>query len=808
MPLLDVVTGSPELDANNRAIFWFGRISPDTSWAQVRLVGSNDGLHVRAQIAVQHPSQGAMFAIGFNEAMSATFYPFGTPGWTIESRCTGTECRGWTATRTIPWAELGGRPQVGDTWTLAAEIDGNERWESALHWGLPNYAGVLNDKMVVQEIALSADGTLGGSTDCGKYDYPDYFTGWGDRNYAGTPEDVFTNVQNQWDMADWPCYSQYIARWGISGIPADAEIINATLAMYKFGHSGYIGESTGINVIQAFEVSPDWAADTVTWNNAPPPLESISRTPVGECSAALCEPGDWHGFDVTEIIKRARAAQATDAAVLLYTAAGQYHSGRYFYTRNGPEILRPVVRVAYLLPTTPTPPPTATLVPPTQTPVPTATPTAPPPTNTPVPPTSTPLPTATPLPGAGKVYYVSTTGVDTNPGSITAPFATFNKAWKVLMPGDTLLIMDGIYHQPIWPNVRDGLPGKPITIQAMNDGKVTVTADGGPFALQLGESWPGPIGNFFVVRGIVFRDALDVILIYGHDNVLDRVSAYDADLNGNSSIITVAWSYNVLLQDVIAAGTGRKNILIFSSHDVTVRRAYVAWSRWDGGSFCQAGWPAGNGINPYSSSDILVENSIAIGPFAARAMNLTNQSTTAQTRGNRFRGDIAIGTYKQPDGSMYVYPWVDNACKYTNPPVMYPGNRAGMGSITQGDDQNSSWVDVHISGFADAGFILSRPFGPLGAANVLLDHATVFNNDLAGNGTREVVDDIGGRLTITNSYIEGSTIHTGPGARLEMRYVDGVLTNEPLWPWPMDGRALSEMGFRISEQILPYLGQG
>ena len=45
-------------------------------------------------------------------------------------------------------------------------------------------------------------------------------------------------------------------------------------------------------------------------------------------------------------MRRAQAQGRTWASLALYTAAGQYHSGKYFYSREGAE--PPVVRLAYV----------------------------------------------------------------------------------------------------------------------------------------------------------------------------------------------------------------------------------------------------------------------------------------------------------------------------------------------------------------------------------------------------------------------------------------------------------------------------
>ena len=47
----------------------------------------------------------------------------------------------------------------------------------------------------------------------------------------------------------------------------------------------------------------------------------------------------------------------------------------------------------------------------------------------------------------------------------------------------------------------------------------------------------------------------------------------------------------------------------------------------------------------------------------------------------------------------------------------------------------------------------------------------------------------------------------GEGARLAYRYVDSVLTDELLWPWPMEDRIQAELGYSVTNSIIPILDQ-
>jgi hypothetical protein len=66
---------------------------------------------------------------------------------------------------------------------------------------------------------------------------------------------------------------------------------------------------------------------------------------------------------------------------------------------------------------------------------------------------------------AGSVYYVSVTGNDSDNGSIQNPFQTIQYALSKTMPGDTVFVRNGAYHQKISFPVS-GRAGKYITLKA------------------------------------------------------------------------------------------------------------------------------------------------------------------------------------------------------------------------------------------------------------------------------------------------------------------------------------------------------
>ena len=413
---------------------------------------------------------------------------------------------------------------------------------------------------------------------------------------------------------------------------------------------------------------------------------------------------------------------------------------------------------------------------------------------------------------SGRNYYVSPTGSDTNPGtSETEPWATFNRAWLDIHPGDTLILLDGVYYQTLNPNKREGEPGNPITIRAKNDGQAIIDGQYQRIPVQIGKTWvPHNINEYFVIEGIVARNSSENAVFYlfgAHNNVLRRVSAYNANTDTNSTAIMIAEGDGNLVEDCIASGTGRKMIMVFKGEYNVIRRCFANWEQWDGRNWHDE-WPWGDGIQLYTSGNNIIENSISYGHNPTWAISVF--CTGVDCSNNKILGSMAINAGRDHQNNLIT--WGDiRPQPSTAPPDKvrrfgWPLQRVGF-VIKGGHTINNTLFQDNVA-WGNAGVGLGVDQGG-SFENNQLNRATIINNGLdaprtdGGIGTNIVG---GEKLIITNSLIEG-TPHQGEGARLTHRYVDGELTTEPLWPWPMEDRIQNELGLSVTELAMSILGE-
>jgi hypothetical protein len=805
VPLTEALPGDPALNYNNYSVVWLGKVV-DSTYTDVRLLGAADGLRVRLQFIDSQPTAADAITLKIGDWTRTVRY--GDAG-TAARGSDADGYRGWDATLIVPWADLGGRPADGTVLPMRIERGGYQ-WAGDLHWGLPEYQVAAAGNVRTLTAPIVADTMVGGGTDCGYPDWPQYFPTWGTRNWGSSP---YLLTQNQGDIADWPCYAKIALAWDQAALPAGAQVVSATLILRHFGDpgygSGYDPDGSGETTHQVYELPATWDEMTVGWDTLPAVGENVSRgviKPVPDTCIVndrrYCDPPLVETLDVTALAQRAGQGRASAA---VYTAAGQYHSGKQLWSRES--TWPPQVRIAYVLPSEP---PAATA---TATPAPTsvATATNPPVAATPTAtattaPTATPRPTASPTPVAtrppapteGRTYYIAPDGRDTGAGSEIAPWATFERAWRTLQPGDTLVLLDGTYRQSLMPSIS-GTASAPITVRALNDGQAIIDGEFKRTPVEFGHSRPGQ-GHNFVIEGIVARNSDGDVWFIRSDNVkLRRVSGYNASVDDNSSIFTFWTRGGGLLEDCLASGTGRKMILLYQSDNVTVRRCFTRWQQWDGRDFCGVLWPNAETVQVYNGNGNTFENIVATGPSPVWLIAVQSNSDAAIANNNRVLGSIAAGA-GMDNGTAYNYGArpTPTTCGDMVRSFDWPNQRAGVMLWGQGTMQNNTFRDVLTTGNAALGFSNDKPYGP-GATGTIVDRLTAYGNGAyapygdGGPGTQAKLNGI----VPTNSCIGAVTCSAG-GARLTNRYIDGVLTTIPVLPWDMEQRGRDELGISIS----------
>ncbi len=97
---------------------------------------------------------------------------------------------------------------------------------------------------------------------------------------------------------------------------------------------------------------------------------------------------------------------------------------------------------------------------------------------------------ASDFPG-GLDYYVSNSGLDTNPGTLAQPFLTIQKAADVALAGDTVRVRGGTYRETV-TTTQSGTAVAPITFKPYQGERVTITG-----LDEFNGSWTPYQGNIY-----------------------------------------------------------------------------------------------------------------------------------------------------------------------------------------------------------------------------------------------------------------------------------------------------------------------
>lgn len=402
-------------------------------------------------------------------------------------------------------------------------------------------------------------------------------------------------------------------------------------------------------------------------------------------------------------------------------------------------------------------------------------------------------------------YYIGPNGNDDHDGlSAEQAWVNFGKAWAYLQPGDTLVLLDGTYLQPLEPNGRNGTAKAPITIRAQHDGQAIIDGQASRIPVHL-------YRDYYAIEGIVARNGSHAVyFISGSHNTLRRVSGYDANTDDNSDIFAIFDSHDNLIEDCIAAGSGRKMVMIYRGGHNTIRRCFADWRSWDGRTWCDD-WPWGDNIQIYNSDHNIIENSIGYGSVPVWSIAVQANAPDVSAIGNQVLGTVSIYAGMNHDGS--VKEWPTTRPQPTDCTALrnfqWPSQRAGFALYGNGLITDNIFRDIFAWGSAGLGLtaILDGEH-----RNNVADHVTLLNNGLdnpdgwGGVGQELRAEEHHLWDQRSDFWVEGDD-EGGVGARLDQRYVDGVLTAAPLWPWPMEDRVRAELMLSPTTLVASILGQ-
>lgn len=407
LPRINAPFFAGEIPFEQTAIAWFGQLSPDQNFTDIRVGYNSSQLYVYLAIFDRHlwydenpkratltqwdavtllldtatnktrPTRTAWRFVaqlygepsasrravwrGSASGWKAVTVPFqAKPGWRGNALNNNDDTdRGWAMGFTIPFSSLGlsATPAQGTTWRMAVIVHdrdtrqgppfADQTWPPGaladnpatwgfLRFGLPTYTvratprGTISIRRPTQNHRSVPDADVGGAS-ANQCPGDEYFiwNEWANRNYGRSPD---FNIQNQSDVADWPCFARYYITFPLDAVPAGKVIVSATLTLYQFGHAGGPGEARP-SWIQVLTTRGDWQEDTITWNNAPLAYENIGGSWVDVVRDWPGWPGIPRTWDVSYAVADAYT-RGQPLRLVLYEADLAYHSGKYFVSSD------------------------------------------------------------------------------------------------------------------------------------------------------------------------------------------------------------------------------------------------------------------------------------------------------------------------------------------------------------------------------------------------------------------------------------------------------------------------------------------
>ncbi len=431
-------------------------------------------------------------------------------------------------------------------------------------------------------------------------------------------------------------------------------------------------------------------------------------------------------------------------------------------------------------------------------------------------------------------YYLSPSGSDSNPGTSSAPWKTFNNAVRKLQAGDSLLLTNGTYNASnsgylnvtCGTNAVNGTASQPITVKAENERQAFLSSDGTNNPVIIRDC------SYWTIQGLRISNADKsptneyvggAVVLFNLRNFTFRrnlVQYNNRYLNG-ALVTTETAIFNSLFEENELYDYHRNGLAIGDgSSGNVIRRNYVnPRNRADipGGYVSGPTTTGDSGFVCYPCSNNIFENNIVERSGAGIQLNAAGAANN-----NRFYGNIMLNnglgfftnargnddanmphSNYQKDfvvigGSSYgVYSRASKDTRCDNCTILNNAGGIAADSPTQdeyGDKKFSFFSDntlvANNNGYLNYGLFIVRSFGTWTYAVDYMNsygQAINFDPDASDPSIRnaKTIDPtlqtckvwIPDNSPMKRAGKNGADI----GANILYRYENGVLTNLPLW---------------------------
>ena len=447
-------------------------------------------------------------------------------------------------------------------------------------------------------------------------------------------------------------------------------------------------------------------------------------------------------------------------------------------------------------------------------------------------------------------YFVAVDGNDANsctearsPGMSKR---SMHSAWGCMQPGDTMTVGDGTYSDASPPSDFGGTNTAKIIVRARRDGGALLSGGvnlrgahhiqfegfdvtGGGSAVAAVSNGPGQVTHHVTFRRTGFTCTWP-----------------GSRINDGACVSISDGAHHMLFEDFWVSGSGRYSVMAYGGpggHPANVTADYNTFRRGvirQGPTRSSGGNPQ-SGISLYYASHNTIENVIVLDSVpksdsSNSAFYVTAHTPPPNASGNKFYGVVALnnfgtGFYLDADNGAKVNNtlisnsvfwgspqdgisfYINGECNWTHVEHVTSGANGGNGLWNYCDQtrvQSSLFVDNHGLGLSQGGSGSISPnfnnyFGNLrGSLNV-----DAGEHDIEGDPQLAYLL----RLESIGACKGAGKGGSDCGAVVVNRYQDGVLTTEPLWPWPNEDRIKASMcggsnstrGFCAKESLTEYV---